>query len=521
MNSSLHVAACASAALFAISLAVFLRWLKADSHLRLPPGPNRVPLLGNVHQLPMQSQEKKFTKWGAEYVGDIVFAKFFRTPTLVINSLQAAHDLLGKKSSIYSYRPDFVLLSELMGWDCVVTHMTYGDRFRKHRRWILDAFQDKHSLESYRPLQRREAYILLSGLIQNPELFRSHIKRFAAAMIMQIAYGHSVTSLDDKFVHLAERAGKETVEYGNAGVMLVDFFPLLKHIPLWMPGSGFKRRAFEIRDVVRKMLDTPYEMVKDAMKSGTASPCLTATLLEEVLSERAPTREDEDDIKGTAGVLYGGKSNRTSAVLSTFVLAMVLYPEVYKKAQAEVDRVVGQDRLPDFEDRESLPYLECVVKEVYRWNCPVPLGIPHKLISNDQYQGFDIPGGSMVIPNIWGMTRNDSFYPEPEMFRPERFEQMDRYTAEARDPRNMVFGFGRRVCPGQDFADTSVWIAVANMVATLDIAVATDEAGKQSPPTGSFVPGFVSHPEEFTCRITPRSEQVKTVVFETSANIVL
>ncbi|OSX56954.1 hypothetical protein POSPLADRAFT_1158493 [Postia placenta MAD-698-R-SB12] len=521
MNSSLHVTACASAVLFVISIAMFLRWMKAESHLRLPPGPNRIPLLGNVHQLPMQSQERKFTQWGAEYAGDIVFAKLFKTPTLVINSLQVAQELLDKRSSKYSYRPDFILLSDLMGWDCVITHMTYGDRFRKHRRWISNAFQDKHSLGSYRPLQRREAYMLLSGLLQSPELFRSHIKRFAAAMILQIAYGHSVTSLDDKFIHLAERAGKETVEYGSAGVMLVDLFPFLKHIPLWMPGSGFKSRAFEIRDLVRKMLDTPFEMVKDAMKSGTASPCLTATLLEEVLSKRAPTAEDEDDIKGTAGVLYGAATDTTVAVLSTFILAMVLHPEVYEKAQAEVDRVVGQDRLPEFEDRESLPYLECVVKEVFRWNCPVPLGLPHKLISNDQYQGFDIPGGSMVIPNIWGMTRNDSFYPEPEMFRPERFEQMDRETAEARDPRKMVFGFGRRICPGQDFADASIWIAIASIVATLDIGVTTDEAGKQAPPTGSFVPGLVSHPEEFSCKITPRSEQVKTVVFEMGANVVL
>ncbi|KAF9819005.1 hypothetical protein IEO21_02419 [Rhodonia placenta] len=170
---------------------------------------------------------------------------------------------------------------------------------------------------------------------------------------------------------------------------------------------------------------------------------------------------------------------------------MVLHPEVYEKAQAEVDRVVGQDRLPEFEDRESLPYLECVVKEVFRLVLNHPAGLPHKLISNDQYQGFHIPGGSMVIPNIWGMTRNDSFYPEPEMFRPERFEQMDRETAEARDPRKMVFGFGRRVCPGQDFADASIWIAVASIVATLDIGVTTDEAGKQAPPTGSFVPGLV------------------------------
>lgn len=64
-----------------------------------------------------------------------------------------------------------------MGWDCVITHMTYGERFRKHRKWISNAFQDKKALESYRPLQRKETYVLLSGLMESPELLRSHIAR--------------------------------------------------------------------------------------------------------------------------------------------------------------------------------------------------------------------------------------------------------------------------------------------------------------------------------------------------------
>jgi cytochrome P450 len=61
---------------------------------------------------------------------------------------------------------------------------------------------------------------------------------------------------------------------------------------------------------------------------------------------------------------------KTSATLATFFLAMILHPEVFAKAQAEIDRVVGSDRLPDFQDRTSLPYVESVVKEVYRYGSP-------------------------------------------------------------------------------------------------------------------------------------------------------
>ena len=130
-----------------------------------------------------------------------MFAKIFRRPVLVLGSLRAAQDLLEKKSANFSDRPRLILLSELyvpieivpllprrgvdaplpapprMGWDNVITHMPYGDRFRKHRRWMHDHFQTKTALEGYRPIQRRETYTLLSGLLESPAAFLSHINR--------------------------------------------------------------------------------------------------------------------------------------------------------------------------------------------------------------------------------------------------------------------------------------------------------------------------------------------------------
>jgi len=294
--------------------------------------------------------------------------------------------------------------------------------------------------------------------------------------------------------------------------MIVDFFPSLQYLPIWLPGAGFKRKAAEVKKIVQQMLDTPFEMVRNAMASGTASPCFTVALLEEVLRQGSLRKEDEDDIKSAAGVLYGAATDTTVVILSTFILAMLLHPEVYKKAQAEMDLVVGIERLPDFNDREALPYLECVIREVFRWNCPVPLGIPHRTIQHDQYRGYGIPANSMVIANIWAMTQDEGSYPKPESFRPERFLEMDQQTLQQLEPRNIVFGFGRRVCPGQQFADTSIWLAVASFVASINISKAIDKGGDPITPLAEFVPGFVSHPKDFKCAFTPRSGKAAKVV---------
>lgn len=80
---------------------------------------------------------------------------------------------------------------------------------------------------------------------------------------------------------------------------------------------------------------------------------------------------------------------------------MMVFPEVQRKAQEEIDRVVGSDRLPGFEDREDLPYIDALVKEVLRWHPVAPMGLPHQTTADDIYEGHFIPKGAMLMPNIW------------------------------------------------------------------------------------------------------------------------
>jgi cytochrome P450 len=87
--------------------------------------------------------------------------------------------------------------------------------------------------------------------------------------------------------------------------------------------------------------------------------------------------------------------------MSTFFLAMTLHPEVLCKARDEIDRVVGTHRLPTFSDRESLPYVEAVVKESFRWHPIGPMGLPHVASQDDICGEYLIPKGAMLLPNIW------------------------------------------------------------------------------------------------------------------------
>ncbi|KZT11800.1 cytochrome P450 monooxygenase [Laetiporus sulphureus 93-53] len=503
---SLGIITCFFIALLSIVLIrILCSWILTEKRgLPLPPGPKPFPLIGNAHQVPLQSQPEVFTQWALPY-GDIVFARLFSTPAIILNTAQVARDLMEKRGSKYSGRPRFLWAIEMVGFDPVLAFMPYGNQWAQQRKWFKAALQGKEALTSYYPVQRTERRRFLLAMVQTPYEWEFHIKRYAAALMLEITYGHSITDADDDYIHLVDDALKQFTEAAGGAAALVDFFPSLRYLPTWMPGAGFKRKARELRAIIRKMLDVPVERVKHAMALGDTKPSFTASLLAQLHGESAMSSEAH--IRGAAAAAYAGGADTTIIVLMAFILAMVLHPEVCHKAQAEIDRVIGRGRLPDFADRTSLPYLDCVLKEVYRWSCPVHLGLPHAATEDDEYRGYFIPKGSMVISNIWrvlAMTRNPELYPDADAFRPERFEVADPEIVEAMDPSNLIFGFGRRKCPGAQLGDADIWIAVAGILAAFDIRKAVNAANAEIIPAACFSAGLMRHVKSFPCEVVPR-----------------
>ena len=141
---------------------------------------------------------------------------------------------------------------------------------------------------------------------------------------------------------------------------------------------------------------------------------------------------------------------------------MSLYPDIQRKAHAELDAVVGHDRLPDLDDRDSLVYLNAVIKESLRWLPVTPLGQSHYTMVDDEFAGYFIPAGTIVQGNIWyadlgyvsshldvddwhrGCMHDPKVYDKPEEFRPDRFIRDGKLDPNIQDPATIVFGFGRR-----------------------------------------------------------------------------
>ena len=84
--------------------------------------------------------------------------------------------------------------------------------------------------------------------------------------------------------------------------------------------------------------------------------------------------------------------------MAWFLVAMAMHPSVQTKARQELDTVLGTSRLPDFEDLDSMPFLQATYMETLRWIPVVPMGVPHRVMEEDEYNGYRIPKGSTIIP---------------------------------------------------------------------------------------------------------------------------
>ncbi|KAL4957075.1 cytochrome P450 [Aspergillus filifer] len=185
---------------------------------------------------------------------------------------------------------------------------------------------------------------------------------------------------------------------------------------------------------------------------------------------------------------------------------MSLYPEVQRKAQNELDAVLGPAILSTFADRPRLPYIEALVKESLRWHTVAPVGIPHMCTKDDIYEGLRIPGSAIVMANIWAFTHDPEIYPNPEVFDPTRFLLSTQKEAQP-DPHNLTFKFGRRTCPGRILADSTIFMSIALSLAVFDIRPGAEKSSKVE-----FLPGVISHPGPFNLRITPRSKEHEELV---------
>ncbi|KAJ7490114.1 cytochrome P450 [Mycena galericulata] len=492
----------------ALLLSASLLYARRSKHA-LPPGPKGYPLIGNIFDMPTSHSWKTFAKWGEQY-GGIMSLTLLRQPFVIINDPAVATEILDRRGHYYADRPTFEM-ANLCGWGRVLSSSRYGPRFKEYRKLIGRVIGTRSSIEKFYPAEEYQANMFLKRVLDNPVAFDSATRKTAAAMVLHITYGYKIKEAgNDPFVDLADKAMLEFSEIMRPGSFLIEVLPILKYVPSWFPGANFKRIAQKYANSCDEMAEVPLAYVREQMAQGNAASSFAADLL----SQRDISEEGHSDIKWSAASFYSAGSDTTVSVVTAYFLAAAKYPHIQGKAQAEINSVVGLNRLPTFEDRKSLPYIDALCKELARWLPIVPLAAPHRAMRDDIYNGYFIPKDSFVLPNIWKFLHDPTVYRDPFVFNPDKFLGPN---SEPHPADMGLFGYGRRICPGIHLADVSIWICIAKAVAGLTITRTLDVNGEAIDPVADVTDGIVSRPMPFKCDVKPRSERVLKMIYEATS----
>jgi len=319
-----------------------------------------------------------------------------------------------------------------------------------------------------------------------------------------MAYGYNIEPhKPDKLVDLIEKMMTEFSLAAAPMAWAVDIVPALQHLPESFPGAGFKKTARKWRKSIEASAHIPYRFVQRQMAARSNRPSYVSRLVQQLQQEQGGRLNDDDEeaVIWTAASLYGAAADTTTIILTVFTLAMIENTHVQRKAQEEIDRVVGTDRLPTFEDRDNLPYVNALVKEVLRWWPIAPMGFPHAATEDIEFNNHLIPKGTYILPAVWWFLHDPEVYRSPETFDPDRFLP----PRNEPDPAAEAFGYGRRRCPGRFFADSSLYINKVQSLAAFDFTKAKGKNGEEIDVDVKTKPGILAYPTEFEFQVSPRS----------------
>ncbi|KAJ3549263.1 hypothetical protein NM208_g588 [Fusarium decemcellulare] len=456
----------------------------------LPPGPPTLPVIGNLHQMPTKNFHLEFQKLAHQY-GPIVSLKLGGQTLILLNDPAVVRDLLEKRSNVYSKRPDLY-----------IREFTDGLNIRKLYHVRLNV----KSADAFLPYQHFDGLQLLHDLVQRPDSWVEHIRRYTASVSTTLLYGFRTPTTGEG--HVAALLKWMDLTSAAINFKLIDFYPFLRPIyrllPTWL--SSDKKKLKQIQKLEDEVFFDLLDRCKNLIATGKNYPSFTR----DMLMDRDNDKLSDRQIAHNAGHGFGAGMDTSANTLLGFVKAMILHPEVQAKGQAELDACISSGRLPMWEDRQALPYIRSIVEETLRWApSPISGAVPHSVKRDDVYNGMTIPKDSIVMMNIWSLNHNH--VKNSRVFDPERhsadstLHENWAITQDSSQRPHFTFGAGRRVCPGFHVAERNLFIAISRILWGFSINRAVDMNGRPTPiDRDAVTPGMIVRPQSFECRIQPR-----------------
>ncbi|XP_077116833.1 cytochrome P450 1B1-like isoform X2 [Ranitomeya variabilis] len=452
-RSSVHPALMFSF-VFLICLGVCL-WVRGHGQKKSPPGPMPWPLVGNAMQLG-QKPHLTFCKM-AQIYGNVFKIKLGAHDIVVLNGESTIRQALVKHSTEFAGRPNFPSFKVISGGK-TMAFGAYSDLWKAQKKIAhstLKAFSTVNTestrlFEQHVAAEAEDLIQVFLRLSSGGEYFDPYHECTVAIanVIFALCFGKRYSHDDLEFKALVGRNDKFGRTVGSGS--LVDLLPWLQCFPNPVRSlyQSFKDLNIEFFDFVKDKINQHRE---------TYNPKVTRDMSDAFIGlidhgEGAGEVLGKEYVEGTVTDLLGAGQDTNSAALIWIILLLIKYPHIQKKLQEEIDKVVGQDRMPTAEDRAQLLYVQAFIYEAMRFSSFLPMTIPHSTTRDVIIEGFHIPRNTIIFVNQWSVNHDVDKWTNPSQFQPERFLDENNQLNKDLIYGVMIFSVGKRRCIGDQLS---------------------------------------------------------------------
>ncbi|KAL0896349.1 hypothetical protein Bca101_080310 [Brassica carinata] len=436
---------------------------------KLPPGPPRLPFIGNIHQVG-KNPHSSFADLSKTY-GPVMSLKLGSLNSVIITSPEATREVLRTHDQILSGRKSTDSIRSIGHHEVSVIWLPASSaRWRMLRKLSITQLFSPQRMEATKALRMKKVQELVSFMHERSEREEAvDISRASFTTVLNIISNilfsvdlgsYDVTSKSNRFqdtvIATMEAAGKPDA---------ANYFPFLGFLDLQGNRKNIKACTERLYRVFRGFIDAKLtEKSLNNSKDVSDRDFLDALL---VLREGDETELDNNDIEHLLLDMFAAGTDTSSSTLEWAMAELLNNPKSLARAQAEIDCVIGQNGMVQESDISHLPYLQAVVKETFRLHPAAPFLVPRKAEADVEVLGYIVPKDTQVLVNVWAIGRDPAVWENPTRFEPERFlgKETD---VKGRDYELTPFGGGRRICPGLPLAVVTVSLILASLLHFFD-----------------------------------------------------
>uniref|UniRef100_G1KCB7 Uncharacterized protein n=1 Tax=Anolis carolinensis TaxID=28377 RepID=G1KCB7_ANOCA len=446
-----------SICLIIFALALLLDYMKRRKKCgRCPPGPAPLPFIGNILWFNRKNPSESFRQV-EKIFGPIFLVQAGWQNFVIINGFKLTKEALGSKAEDFIERPALpliFLLGRTKKYEGIILATSHNG-WREQKRFCVSTLKTfgmgKKTLEKK---VCEEAWYLCSELkSKEGSPFDPKISIFNATgnIISTLAFGDRFEYHDETFlklIHSTEEILKDLTRMVPEIVFARSWFSYLPG-----PHQKIKKHYDNFTAVLKIMVDE---------HKKTRDPTFPRDLIDAFLEEIEKAKGNPETSFGEENLihlmidLFAAGTDTTSVTLLWGLLKMILYPEVQKRVQEEIDMVIGRIKSPTMEDQSKLPYTNAVIHEIQRYADIAPTTIPYMTYRDTEVANFVIPKATVVICHLSSVLKDETMWEKPHDFYPEHF--LDANGKFIKREAFLPFSAGRRACTGEQLAKTELFI---------------------------------------------------------------